>query len=157
MSAALVCPNPESQGYKAAANNWYAVLEEPIFAGVFQIDAGVQEKRVDVPVLDNLKTISADTCGMKCMPATVTEYLVDQFKALQNVRSVLVGESENVHHVWVLIDEWSLEQRKAVYAVQREILQKIKEFNFDFYVLDIPEGARPEEVVSEIPVAYYRG
>jgi hypothetical protein len=151
MSASLVCPNPEQR-----FNNWNAVLEAPIFAGVFQIDAGVQEKRVDVPVLDNLKTITADTCGMKCMPATVTEFLVDQFKANPNVRAVLVGESEGVHHVWILIDEWSVEQRKAVYAVQKEILQRLKEFNFDFYVLDIPEGSNPQEVVSEIPVAYHR-
>ena len=82
---------------------------------------------------------------------TIADYIAQRFKVLANVRAVLVGKSGEVHHVWIMLNDWTAGHRKAVYAIQRDILSKLGDLNLDFYVIDIPEGVRPDEMVSGIP------
>ena len=53
---------------------------------------------------------------------TISDYIAQRFKALANVRAVLVGQSGEVYHVWIMLDAWTTDHRKAIYAIQRDIL-----------------------------------
>jgi|SRR5665213_18932 len=153
MSATPICPGFNKQSWLSSAHI-SARLPNSL---PFYLEAGM-EKHVDMGEMDSLNFYSdnADMLGMRCVPSTMSEFLVGRFKAIENVRAVLIGESNEVHHVWVLLNEWTFAHRKAVYAVQRDILQKVKGYNFDFYVVDIPAGTDPRDMVSDIPIAYQR-
>lgn len=155
MSANPVCYEPKEQPWLTSDSviSLKSASHLPIY-----LEAG-EEKHVDMGKLDSLNFYvnNADTFRMRCLPTTVSDLIVKKFSINPNVRAVLVGESNGVHHVWVLLDRWTSTERKIVYAVQKDILQKIRGFNFDFYVVDIPEGADPSEMVSDIPLAFLRG
>jgi hypothetical protein len=154
MSANPICHEPDEHGWLSSNA---IPSQSPASAHSVYLEAGM-EKHVDTGELDSLNFYAnnADMLGMRCVPTTMSDYLKERFKVIDNVRAVLVGESNGVHHVWVLLDEWTHTHRKAVYAVQRDILQKVKGFNFDFYVVDILPGSDPREMVSGIPVVYQR-
>jgi hypothetical protein len=121
-----------------------------------EIELG-SEKRVEMRGFSGGPTISTTSTAMGAMPVTVADFLKFKFSANPNVRALMVGRSDDVHHVWAFLDEWTQEQRKAVYAIQRTVLDEIgADFNFDFYVVDLPHNMRPEEMVSEIPLVYFR-
>ncbi|HTV08053.1 MAG TPA: hypothetical protein VMD97_03300 [Candidatus Aquilonibacter sp.] len=125
----------------------------------FCVEPGKDSKSdIDLSELDGLSfyASTADSLDMACLPTTMSQFLADKFKVNPNVRAVLVGESNEVHHVWVLLHEWNPSARKAVYAIQKDILQKVRGFNFDFYVVDVAPGANPSEMVSGIPVVYLK-
>jgi len=94
--------------------------------------------------------------GMTKTAETLTDIVSKNFAALDNVQAVLAGESDDVLHVWIMVRDWTPEARKEVYAVQKSILKRLRGFNFDFYVIDLPEGTRPEDSVSGIPLIFNR-
>src|ERR1700733_1694263 len=89
--------------------------------------------------------------GMSETPVLVANFVAECFSQLDNVQAVLAGHSADVLHVWIMIDEWEPEVRKQVYAIQKLIMKKLEGLHFDFYVIDIPRGTNPEEMVTGIP------
>lgn len=154
MSANPACHESDEQRWQSSDA---VPVQPPTAARAVFLEAG-KEEHVNLGELDSLNFYAdnADMLGMRCVPKTMSDYLKQRFCANSNVRALLVGESNEVHHVWVMLNEWSPEHRKAIYAIQRDILQKIKGFNFDFYVVDIPPDSTPGEMVSGIPVVYQR-
>src|SRR5271166_485859 len=94
--------------------------------------------------------------GMTKTAVPVSNFVARSFSALHNVQAVLAGESRDVLHVWIMIDEWTPEARKRVYAIQKTMMKQLEGLHFDFYVVDLPHGTRPQEMVSEIPVIFNR-
>lgn len=94
--------------------------------------------------------------GMTRTPLTVTEFLMKTFSALSRVKAVLAGESAEVLHVWIMVSEWTPEARKEVYSVQKAVMKQLEGLHFDFYVVDLPDGTTPQEMVSDIPVIFHR-
>lgn len=86
----------------------------------------------------------------------VSKFVADSFELLDNVQAVLAGESADVLHVWIMIDEWNPAARKQVYAIQKTIMKQLEGLHFDFYVIDLPHGTTPAEMVSDIPVIFNR-
>jgi hypothetical protein len=154
MSANPICYEPDEQRWLSSDA---IPLQSPKSSCSVFLEGGI-EKHVNVGELDSLNFYgdNADMLGMLCIPKTISDYLKERFCAIKNVRALLIGESHDVQHVWVLLDEWTVDHRKAIYAIQRDILQKVTGFNFDFYVVDIPPGTSPSEMVSGIPVIYQR-
>src|SRR5437870_5570069 len=113
-----------------------------------------QEARVDSQS-DNFYSL-VSISGMTKTPLTVSEFLKNNFSALSRVQAVLAGESAEVLHVWIMVSEWTPDARKQVYAVQKSIMKQLEGLHFDFYVIDLPEGATPQEMVSDIPVIFHR-
>lgn len=106
--------------------------------------------------LDNFSFSMVSLSGMTKTPVSVSDFVAKTFSVLKNVQAVLAGESRDILHVWIMIDEWSAEVRKQVYAVQRKILKQLHGLHFDFYVVDLLPDTRPEEMVSDIPVIFNR-
>jgi len=98
----------------------------------------------------------ASFTGMAKTAQTLSSIVSNHFSELPSVQAVLAGESDDVLHVWVMIRDWTPDARKEVYAVQKTILRRLRGFNFDFYVIDLPEGTQPEDSVSGIPVIFNR-
>jgi hypothetical protein len=94
--------------------------------------------------------------GMTKTPLTVSEFLKDTFAALSHVQAVLAGESAEVLHVWIMVSEWTPDARKQVYALQKAVMKQLEGLQFDFYVVDLPKGMMPQEMVSDIPVIFHR-
>jgi hypothetical protein len=94
--------------------------------------------------------------GMGKTAVPVSDFVSKSFAQLQQVQAVLAGESADVLHVWVMIDEWTAGVRKQVYAIQKTIMKQLEGLHFDFYVIDLPEGSTPEEMVSDIPLVFKR-
>lgn len=132
-----------------------AVFTDQFNSDSVQIEGGGVERTLQVKSVSGGRSIS-ESSTMGTVPVSLAEYLTDRFSAIDNVRALMVGESDDIHHVWVLLDEWTSEHRKAIYAVQRDILRRMSGFNLDFYVVDIPAGTSPREMVSGIPIVYQR-
>ena len=94
--------------------------------------------------------------GMSRTAVPVSTFVAKSFSALNNVQAVLAGESGDVLHVWVMINKWTPIARKQVYSVQKIVLKQLEGLHFDFYVVDLPRGTRPQEMVSDIPVIFNR-
>jgi len=94
--------------------------------------------------------------GMAQTAVPVSDFVAKSFAALANVQAVLAGESADVLHVLIMIDEWTPEARKRVYSIQKVVMKQLGGLHFDFYVIDLPHGTRPEEMVSDIPVIFNR-
>jgi|ERR1035438_9132087 hypothetical protein len=94
--------------------------------------------------------------GMSKTALSVSAFVAKSFSALGNVQAVLAGESGDILHVWIMIDDWTPGDRKVVYAVQRQVMRQLQGLSFDFYVIDLPHGTRPQEMVSDIPVIFNR-
>lgn len=94
--------------------------------------------------------------GMYKTAVTVSNFVAECFSRLENVQAVLAGHSEDVLHVWIMIDEWNPQARKQVYAIQKHVMKNLEGLHFDFYVIDLPPGTRPEEMVTGIPVIFNR-
>jgi hypothetical protein len=106
--------------------------------------------------IDNFYGLIESLSGMTKIPVTVSNFVAESFSALKNVQAVLAGESKDVLHVWIMIDDWTPDVRKLVYSVQRTVMKQLGGLHFDFYVVDLPCGTRPEEMVSDIPVIFNR-
>ena len=87
---------------------------------------------------------------------SVNDFIANSFSTLSNVQAVLAGESGDVLHVWIMIDEWDPQVRKQVYAIQKTIMKQLGGLHFDFYVIDLPHGTSPLDMVSDIPVIFNR-
>lgn len=94
--------------------------------------------------------------GMTRTAVSVSEFVAKTFAALGNVQAVLAGQSADVLHVWILVDDWIPEVRVKVYALQKTVMKRLQGLHFDFYVVDLPQGIGPEEMVSDIPVIFNR-
>ncbi|SRR6266404_1079486 len=94
--------------------------------------------------------------GMAKTPLTVSKFVSDSFAKLDQVQAVLAGESADVLHVWIMINEWTPQARTQVYEIQKTIMKQLEGLHFDFYVVDLPEGTTPEEMVSDIPLEFKR-
>ncbi|MGA9978744.1 MAG: hypothetical protein WBQ08_08925 [Candidatus Sulfotelmatobacter sp.] len=94
--------------------------------------------------------------GMNKTAVPVGKFVAQNFSALNNVQAVLAGESADVLHVWIMIDEWTPEARKQVYSIQKTVMRQLEGLHFDFYVVDLPHGTNPQEMVSDIPVVFHR-
>ncbi len=113
-----------------------------------------QEVRVDSEANNFYSLVSIS--GMTKTPLTVSEFLKANFSALRHVQAVLAGESAEVLHVWIMVSEWTPDARKQVYSVQKAIMKQAEGLHFDFYVIDLPEGETPQDLVSDIPVIFNR-
>jgi hypothetical protein len=109
----------------------------------------------DSSQLDNFYGVIAFS-GMSKTAVSVGEFVAKSFSVLSNVQAVLAGESRDVLHVWVMIDEWTPYCRKQVYAIQKLLMKQLEGLHFDFYVVDLPHGTKPQEMVSDIPVIFNR-
>jgi hypothetical protein len=94
--------------------------------------------------------------GMTKTAVPVTNFVAKSFSVLDNVQAVLAGESGDVLHVWIMIDRWTPEARKEVYAIQKTIMKQLEGLHFDFYVVDLPHDTNPVDMVSDIPVIFNR-
>jgi hypothetical protein len=94
--------------------------------------------------------------GMSNTALPVSDFVWKSLAKLDQVQAVMAGESGDVLHVWVMIDEWTPQARKPVYAIQKTIMKQLEGLNFDFYVVDLPEHSSPEEMVSDIPLVFKR-
>jgi hypothetical protein len=94
--------------------------------------------------------------GMAKTAVPVSNFVAQSFSVLGNVQAVLAGESADVLHVWIMIQEWNPEARKQVYAIQKTIMKQLRGLHFDFYVIDLPHGTSPADMVSDIPVIFNR-
>jgi len=102
------------------------------------------------------KALNCWFSGMTRVPQTVSDLVKAQLETLPHVRAVLMGCSGEVHHVWVLIDDWTQTGRKAVYSAQKDLVAKLRGFDLDFYVVAADSGEEPAELVSDIPVIFKR-
>jgi hypothetical protein len=96
------------------------------------------------------------SCGMATVPQTVVDVIVERLSLLSHVTALLVGRSENVYHIWVMINDWTASGRKSVYAAQRELVAKLEGLDLDFYVVAADHGERPDALVSDIPIVFER-
>jgi hypothetical protein len=94
--------------------------------------------------------------GMAKTAVTVSKFVSNSFATLDEVQAVLAGESADVLHVWIMIKEWTPQARMQVYEIQKTIMKQLEGLHFDFYVVDLPEGTTPEEMVSDIPLVFKR-
>jgi hypothetical protein len=94
--------------------------------------------------------------GMTRTAVSVSEFVAETFATLSNVQAVLAGQSADVLHVWILIDEWTPEVRRQVYALQKTVMKQLQGLHLDFYVVDLPQGTGPQEMVSDIPIIFDR-
>lgn len=94
--------------------------------------------------------------GMSETPVPVSNFVAECFSQLKNVQAVLAGQSADILHVWIMIDEWNSVARKQVYSIQKQIMKNLEGLHFDFYVIDIPRDTKPEEMVTGIPVIFNR-
>jgi hypothetical protein len=94
--------------------------------------------------------------GMAKTAVPVSNFVAESFSTLDNVQAVLAGESADVLHVWIMIDEWNPDARKQVYAIQKTIMKQLEGLHFDFYVIDLPHDTTPTDMVSDIPVIFNR-
>ena len=94
--------------------------------------------------------------GMPKATVTVSKFVAEKFSAVKNVQAVLAGVSGDVLHIWVMIDEWTPDVRKQVYTVQQLVMKQLEGLFFDFYVVDLPDGMSPKEMVSDIPLIFNR-
>ncbi len=94
--------------------------------------------------------------GMNKTPQPVSKFVSDSFARLDQVQAVLAGDSADVLHVWIMIREWTPQARHQVYEVQKTIMKQLEGLHFDFYVVDLPEGVAPEDMVSDIPLEFKR-
>lgn len=94
--------------------------------------------------------------GMSKPAVPVSKFVSESFAKLLTVKAVLAGESGDILHIWVMIDEWTPAARKNVYTIQKEIMKQLEGLQFDFYVIDLPKGTAPGEMVSDIPVVFQR-
>jgi hypothetical protein len=105
--------------------------------------------------LDNFCSLIS-LSGMTKVAVPVSDFVGKKFATLKNVQAVLAGESADVLHVWIMIDEWTPSVRRQVYSIQKLIMRQLGGLHFDFYVIDLPQGTRPEEMVTDIPVIFNR-
>jgi hypothetical protein len=137
---------------------------QPIFTGTVPINNGNSGrvsvdagKEVRVPFQEETTFYSLISfSGMSNLAVPVSKFVSENFAKLSTVQAVLAGDSAGVQHVWVMIDEWTPGARKEVYAVQKEIMKQLEGIQFDFYVVDLPKGTAPGEMVSDIPVVFQR-
>jgi hypothetical protein len=94
--------------------------------------------------------------GMAKVPENISDVIVNRLSSLSHVKAILMGRSGEVYHVWTMIDEWTATARKAVYAIQRELLVMLTGFELDFYVVGLDAGVKPESLVSDIPMVFPR-
>ena len=94
--------------------------------------------------------------GMAKTAVPVSNFVAESFSVLENVQAVLAGESGEILHVWIMIDEWNPEARKQVYAIQKTIMKQLAGLHFDFYVIDLPHDTTPADMVSDIPIIFNR-
>jgi len=94
--------------------------------------------------------------GMTKVPENISDVIAKRFQEIPHMKAILMGRSGDVYHVWAMIDEWTLAARKVVYAAQKELLVKLRGFEIDFYVVELDKGAKPEDLVSAIPVIFQR-
>ncbi|HMD10086.1 MAG TPA: hypothetical protein VKH63_21310 [Candidatus Acidoferrum sp.] len=114
-----------------------------------------KEARGGASWADNFYTLIS-LSGMSEAPVPVGNFVADCFSRLDHVRAVLGGHSEDVFHVWIMIDDWNPAARKEVYSVQKLVMKKLGGLHFDFYVIDIQREVSPEEMVTGIPVIFNR-
>lgn len=105
--------------------------------------------------LDNFYNLIS-LSSMTKVAVSVTDFVWKRFAALENVQAVLAGESADVLHVWIMIDDWTPTVRRQVYSIQKLLMKQLGGLHFDFYVIDLPQGTRPEEMVTGIPVIFDR-
>src|SRR6266496_2104305 len=91
--------------------------QEPLTATVSS------EKEISIPLQADTASFYSliSLSGMTKTPVSVSKFVASIFSSIKNVQAVLAGESADVLHVWVMIDEWTPEVRKSVYAIQRAV------------------------------------
>lgn len=84
------------------------------------------------------------------MPAVVQarfsrEVLTEGLSRLPHVKMILVDQAGDRVSVWTVVDDFSLSVRKAIYAVQRHLIDEYHRFvRFEFHVI-------PDDGTTEIP------
>jgi hypothetical protein len=144
-----ICPDEqiqEEQTQTILIDNSLA-LSVPVYLG--SETSGPLEKTVSFYSLISFS-------GMAKTPLSVSKFVSGSFAKLDHVLAVLAGESGDVLHVWIMIKDWTPHARKQVYEIQKTIMRQLEGLHFDFYVIDLPEGTTPEEMVSDIPIEFKR-
>jgi hypothetical protein len=129
----------------------------PTLESVIKTEVGLgQEVRSDSRTVTTSSESIHWISGMTKVPENISDVIVNRLQELTQVKAVLMGRSGEIYHVWTMIDDWTRGGRKAVYAAQRELLQKLRGFDLDFYVVPLDSGMKPEELVSGIPIVFPR-
>jgi hypothetical protein len=132
-----------------------SIRVESVYVGVAHIPVSREMEAQAISQCDNFYSLISMS-GMSETPVPVSKFVAECFSRLVNVQSVLAGHSDDVLHVWIMIDEWDPEVRKKVYSIQKQVMKDLEGLHFDFYVIDIPDGTQPEEMVTGIPVIFNR-
>jgi hypothetical protein len=137
---------------EATASVWVDTARGTLYGAVSPLTEAHLETATGWEAVYSLISFS----GMAKTAVTVSKFVARSFSVLENVQAVMAGESADVLHVWILITEWTAEARKQVYGIQKVIMKQLDGLHFDFYVVDLPEGLSPHDMVSDIPVIFNR-
>jgi hypothetical protein len=135
-------------------------LEYPDPSGRFispplEVTVGLGQEVQSGPQITFVETLSWFSAMTK-VPENISDVIWKRLEEIAHVDAVLMGRSGDVYHVWVMTNEWNPASRKSVYAAQKELLIKLKGFDIDFYLVPLDKGARPEDLVSGIPIVFKR-
>lgn len=86
----------------------------------------------------------------------MVDLIVEALGNVPQVRRVLIGRSGEVYHVWTLTDKWTAESRRQIYDTQLGLLDDLRGFLLDFYVIRLDANDDVDSVAAGIPVVFDR-
>lgn len=87
-------------------------------------------------------------------PKEMADVIVEHLEPLEHVRCVMLGRSGSVYHAWVVTQKWTAEARREIYARQQLILDVLRGFEIDFYLLRLDAGERADGLSWGLPAIY---
>jgi hypothetical protein len=88
---------------------------------------------------------------------TVSNELAKGLSVLAFVESVHVLQTDRALSVWVALpDGLSESERIKVYAFEDSISERYPSIRFDFHIVSIPQGRKPQEYISIAESIYER-
>lgn len=89
-------------------------------------------------------------------PQTMSDVIAGQIGTIPHVRMIQLGRSEAVYHVWTITDQWTPEARREIYSAQKKLLEWLRGFELDFYLVRLFPGESPGNKSAGFPVIFER-